>query len=101
MPTGISQTSVNPSALISRPTSPSRESVSGSAGSTENAQSVLATNGQEIIRAPERPAGSQGAENDVDSNENRNQEAAARALSVTGLEQEIRRGLGGNIDITA
>jgi len=102
MPTGISQTAVNPAALTPRPAAPPRESTTPTAASTENAQAALATGGQDVVRAPEPAAGSQGAENNTQANAGQNEQAAfAGNQSVRGLEQEVNRGLGGNVDITA
>jgi hypothetical protein len=102
MPTGISQTSVNPAALTPRPAPPSRESATASPADTENAQAVLAANGQGAVRAPDPPAGTQGAENDTNAEAGQSEQAAsAGAQSPRGLEQEVNRGLGGNVDITA
>lgn len=102
MPTGISQTAVNPAALTPRPATPVRESTPPSAASTENAQAALATGGQDVVRAPEPAAGSQGAENNTNANAGQNEQAASAGnRPVRGLEQEVNRGLGGNVDITA
>ena len=102
MPTGIRQTAVNPTALTPRPPTPQRESTTPTAASTENAQAALATGGENVVRAPEPAAGSQGAENNINANAGQNgQAASANNQSVRGLEQEVNRGLGGNVDITA
>ena len=102
MPTGISQTSANPAALTPRPATPQREPAPASATDTENAQAALATGGQEAVRAPEPAAGSQGAENNTDSGAGQNEQAASAGVQPPqGLEQEVNRGLGGNVDITA
>lgn len=102
MPTGISQSPVNPAALTPRPATPARESEPASAATTENAQAALASNGPEAVRAPEPAAGSQGAENNTDADAGQNEQAAAAGgQSPRGLEQEVNRGLGGNVDITA
>ena len=102
MPTGISQTSVNPAALSPRPAQPAREPAPASAANTENAQAALAAGGQEAVRAPEPAAGSQGAENDTNAGTGQSEQAASAGNQLArGLEQEVNRGLGGNVDITA
>lgn len=102
MPTGISQTSVNPAALSPRPAQPTREPAPAAAANTENAQAALAASGPEAVRAPEPAAGSQGAENDTNAETGQSEQAASAGVQPnTGLEQEVNRGLGGNVDITA
>ncbi len=101
MPTGISQTAVNPAALTPRPATPPREPSTPTATSTENAQATLATGGQNVVRAPEPAAGSQGAENNTNANAGQNEQAASAGNQPVRLEQEVNRGLGGNVDITA
>jgi hypothetical protein len=102
MPTGISQTAVNPAALSPRPATPSREPASASAASTENAQASLGPNGEQAVRAPEQSVGSQGAENNTNADAGQSEQAAsAGAQPPPGLEQEVNRGVGGNVDITA
>lgn len=101
MPTGISQSSVNPAALTPRPAQPARQSEPAAATDTTNAQAALATNSQDVVRAPEPAAGSQGAENNTTAGSGQNEQAgSAGAQPPRGLEQEVNRGVGGNVDIT-
>jgi hypothetical protein len=67
MPTGISQTVINPATLTQRstPESGQQKSREPVAASTENLQSVLATPGDELVRAPEPETGAQAAQNQL------------------------------------
>jgi hypothetical protein len=71
MRTGISNSVVNPAALAPRGAPESaqqarREAPVGSASGEENARSAASSDpGDQLIRAPEADAGSQGVENDL------------------------------------
>ena len=69
MPTGISQTVINPATLTQRNTPESAQQQQRSrepvAASTENPQTVLASPGEELVRAPEPNTGAQAAQNQL------------------------------------
>jgi len=69
MPTGISQTVINPAALTQRSTPESTQNQGRSrepvAATSKNPQTVLATRGDELVRAPEPEPGVQAAQNQL------------------------------------
>lgn len=93
MPSGISQSAVNPAALVPRPAAPER---TGESTTAQSAQATLATEGDAVVRAPEPGADAQRADNEP-ANAGQN----GQAQPERQLEAEVQRGLGGNVDITA
>ena len=110
MPAGISQSAVNPAALT--PTrsgqTPQRAQQPAAAADAQNAQAVLATGSEDLVRAPMPDSGSQRADNQLESTPSTGtgqSEQAAPGGAPTPPPQQLQvetdRGLGGNVDITA
>lgn len=96
MPSGISQSAVNPAALVPRPAVPER---TGESTTAQSAQATLATEGDAVVRAPEPGADAQRADNEPANAGQSGQPVTAQPERQ--LEAEVQRGLGGNVDITA
>ena len=115
IPAELSHSVITPAALAPRntPEAAQRQQPRESAGAsdTQNPQAVLAAGRGELLRAPEPDSGSQRAENQLAASGASSQTGGsepAGAGSVpqqvpadTGLQLQVDRGLGGNIDITA
>mgnify|MGYP003572438866 CR=1 FL=1 len=109
MPAGISQSAVNPAALMPPRSgqSPQRAQEPAAAADAQNAQAVLATGSEELVQAPVPDTGSQRADNQLESTPTgtgQSEQAApggAPPPPPQQLQVETDRGLGGNVDITA
>jgi|ETNmetMinimDraft_35_1059890.scaffolds.fasta_scaffold99343_1 hypothetical protein len=106
MPSGISNSTVNPAALTP-PRNDAQSSQRGDSGAadTQNAQDALAAGGSEVVRAPEASASSQRADNETNTPTGTGQaEQASPGGAPTPpaqqLQAEVDQGIGGNVDIT-
>ncbi len=114
MPTGISHTVINPTTL-SRPNAPdaaqSEQRARQAAGAVETGESniTLSGPGDQLIRAPEPEAGSQGASNQqpaasatapgTGGSKPAGNPAVSQPVPSAGLQAQVANGLGGNVDI--
>ncbi len=102
MPSGISPSAVNPAALVQRPASPPREQEPSAPSGAQSAQAVLATETNNIVRAPEARAGAQGVDNQTAASQTNEQNApgGVQTPAENRLQAQVDQGLGGNVDIT-
>lgn len=104
MPSGISNSTVNPAALTP-PRNDVQNTQRGAQENTQNAQDTLAAGGQEVVRAPEPGTSSQRADNETNTPTGTGQGEQARpggapAPPPQQLQAEVDQGIGSNVDIT-
>jgi hypothetical protein len=110
MPTGISQSVINPGSLAPRSGSEStqqarREPAAAAGAGAATAQSATAAGpGEQLVRAPEPEAGSQGVENQMPASAGaaaaQGREPLAQATEAQPGNAAASDGLGGILDVS-
>ena len=102
MPAGIGQSVANPAALT-RPQANGQRETQAPVESSQAAQTPLAAEQDQVVRAPEANTGSQGVQNQPSGAGPGGSTSAASAPEPTPQPRqlEVERGLGGNVDVTA